>query len=84
MHQTDSHLAQALSDEAIYRRTDLGQRELIRLGEERLSMSGRILARINGYTDLRRLIDLSPEDPQVIGTAVLDLLGRKLIEKVQA
>lgn len=83
MPHTGSHLAEALSDGSIYRRTELGQRELIRFGEERLSVTGRILARINGYTDLRRLIDLSPEAPEAIGTAVLDLLGRKLIERIQ-
>ena len=42
--------AEMLSDEAIYRRTRLGQRELLRSDGTAASPELRVLARVNGFT----------------------------------
>ena len=73
--------AEVLSDSAIYRRTHRGQRELLQSGDYAATTSTRILARVNGYTDLRSLIDLAPDDAPAIGNAILQLLDRGLIER---
>lgn len=83
MSHPNTRRAQVLSEGAVYRRTQTGQGELIRLGGERLSMRGRILARVNGYTHLQGLIDLSPGDVDEIGNAILELLDSRLIERIE-
>jgi hypothetical protein len=41
-----------------------------------------LLARVNGCTDLRRLIDLAPEQASSMAGAILELVKRKLIDRV--
>lgn len=68
-----------LSDEVIYQRSLLGQRELLRRGNSD-ELTQHLLARVNGFTPLRRLLDLSSEDPSAIGRAVEKLFEAGLIE----
>ena len=42
----------------------------------------RLLARLNGYTDLRRLIDLAPGDTREMSKAIQQLFRDGLIELV--
>jgi hypothetical protein len=74
--------AELMSDSAIYRRTSQGQRELLRAPDPSATPTLRILARFNGYTDLRRLIDLAPADARELTKAVVQLFGDGLIEVV--
>src|ERR1700760_5189506 len=74
--------AELMSDSAIYRRTGLGQRELLRAPDPSATPALRLLARLNGYTDLRRLIDLSPADNRQLGAAIEKLFNEGLIELV--
>ena len=72
-----------LSDDIIYRRTQQGQQAILRLTFDTPTLAERVLARVNGFTDLRRLIDLSPESSVEIGSAVRELLERGLITPVE-
>ena len=74
--------AELMSDSAIYRRTARGQRELLRAPDPSGTVALRLLARLNGYTDLRRLIDLAPGDARELGKAIEQLFGDGLIELV--
>jgi hypothetical protein len=74
--------AELLSDSAVYRRTRRGQRELLRADDFTASPALRILARINGFTDLRRLIDLAPGDVRELAASLEQLLDDGLIELV--
>jgi hypothetical protein len=74
--------AELLQDSAIYRRTALGQRELLNAGDDHASPTMHLLARVNGCTDLRRLIDLAPEQASSMAGAILELVKRKLIDRV--
>ena len=74
--------AELMSDSAIYRRTALGQRELLRAADPSATPALRLLARLNGYTDLRRLIDLAPGDAREMSKAIQQLFGEGLIELV--
>ena len=74
--------AELMSDSAIYRRTSLGQRELLRAPDPSATSALRLLARLNGYTDLRRLIDLAPADNRQLGKAIAQLFNDGLIELV--
>jgi hypothetical protein len=74
--------AELMSDSAIYRRTARGQRELLRAADPSATPALRLLARFNGYTDLRRLIDLAPGDARDMGRAIARLFGDGLIELV--
>jgi hypothetical protein len=42
----------------------------------------RLLARFNGYTDLRRLIDLAPGDTREMSKVIQELFREGLIELV--
>ncbi len=75
--------AELMSDAAIYRRTSKGQRELLRAVDPSATAGLRLLARLNGYTDLRRLIDLSPGDAREMPRAIERLFGDGLIELVE-
>ena len=75
--------AELLSDSAVYRRTSLGQRELLRSRDPGASSALRMLARINGFTDLRRLIDLAPGEARDLAASVERLFGDGLIELVE-
>ena len=74
--------AELMSDSAIYRRTTLGQRELLRAPDPAGTPALRLLARLNGYTDLRRLIDLAPGDNRELAQAIEKLFNEGLIELV--
>ena len=74
--------AELMSDSAIYRRTTRGQRELLRVPDPSATPALRLLARLNGYTDLRRLIDLAPGDARELGKAIEQLFNDGLIELV--
>ena len=74
--------AELTSDSAIYRRTPRGQRELLRAADPAATPALRLLARFNGYTDLRRLIDLAPGDTREMSKAIQKLFGDGLIELV--
>jgi hypothetical protein len=74
--------AELMSDSAIYRRTTQGQRELLRVPDPAATPTLRLLARLNGYTDLRRLIDMAPGDARELGKAIEQLFNDGLIELV--
>jgi hypothetical protein len=74
--------AELMSDAAVYRRTRLGQRELSRAIDPNATPALRLLARLNGFSDLRRLIDLSPGDLRGMTQAIEQLFDDGLIELV--
>jgi hypothetical protein len=76
--------AELLSDSAVYQRTPRGQRKLIESGDWSSSPRLRLLARVNGYTDLRRLVDLAPDDARALAESVEVLLQQGLIELIEA
>jgi len=76
--------AEMFSDEAVYRRTTLGQRELLRSGGTLSTPELRVLARVNGFTDLRCLVELAPTDVTGIAQAIRELVSQKLIEMVRS
>ena len=71
-----------MSDSAIYRRTPKGQRELLRSEDPSSKPAMRVLARLNGYTDLRRLIDLAPGEAREMAKAIATLFNDGMIELV--
>ena len=74
--------AEMFSDEAVYRRTTLGQRELLRSIGTMATPELRVLARVNGFTDLRSLVELVPADASGMARAIRELLSQELIERV--
>src|ERR1700761_1618539 len=74
--------AELMSDSAIYRRTARGQRELLRAPDPSGTVALRLLARLNGYTDLRRLVEMAPADARELSKAVQQLFDDGLIELV--
>jgi len=72
--------AELVSDSAIYRRTTRGQRSLLHAEDPSATPALRLLARVNGYTDLRRLVDLSPADARETPQAIVWLFNEGLIE----
>ena len=75
-------IAELMSDAAVFRRTALGQRALLRDEDPAATPALRFLARLNGYTELRRLIDLAPNDALEIAHAIEELFAAGLIELV--
>ncbi len=69
-----------LEDGAVYRRTVLGQRELLRHFDDTSDAAMRILARVNGYTPLRQLIELAPDDARELIRVLPELVDRGFIE----
>ena len=74
--------AELMSDSAIYRRTARGQRELLRAEDPSATPGLRLLSRLNGYTDLRRLVDLAPGDALGMARAIEQLFDDGLIDLV--
>ena len=74
--------AEMFSDEAVYRRTMLGQRELVRSAGTMSTPELRVLARVNGFTDLRSLVELAPADASGMARAIRELVSQELIERV--
>ncbi len=75
-------IAELMSDSAIFRRTARGQRALLRAEDPAATPALHLLARFNGYTDLRRLIDLAPADARGMPGAIGQLFEDGLIEMV--
>ncbi len=76
-------LAELMSDSAIYKRTTRGQRALLRADDATTTSTAlRLLARFNGYTDLRRLIELAPAESIGMARALGELFHEGLIEMV--
>lgn len=75
--------AELLSDSATYQRTVRGQRKLLQADDFAASPRMRVLARVNGYTDLRGLVELSPDEAGTLAAAVEQLVAEGLIELVQ-
>jgi hypothetical protein len=75
--------AELLSDTAVYRRTVHGRHEMGRQGQLGRDSAARVLALVDGYTDLRRLVDLAPDDASSIGRSILELMERGFIECVR-
>ncbi len=71
-----------LVDEAVYQRTRRGQRRLLAAEEPAMSPSLRLLARVNGYTNLRSLVDMAPGEARDIARSVRELFADELIELV--
>jgi molybdopterin biosynthesis enzyme MoaB len=74
--------AEMFSDEAIYKRTVRGQRELLRSDSTSMTTAHRVLARVNGFTNLRSLIELSPGDAREMVQAIRQLFADEFIELV--
>ena len=72
--------ASLLDDGAVYKRTDLGQRELLRHFDDTSSAAMRMLARVNGYTQLRQLIELAPDDAHALTKVLPELVERGFVE----
>ena len=72
--------AELLCDEAIYRRTTAGQREVIFDHAQLPPMARRFLLLVNGETPLRDLLDLLQLQGEHVGDAVLQLIDYGLIE----
>ena len=72
--------AELLCDEAIYRRTTAGQREVIFDHAQLPPMARRFLLLVNGETPLRDLLDLLQLQGEHVGDAVLQLIDCGLIE----
>ena len=72
--------AELLCDEAVYRRTPAGQREVIFDHEELAPMARRFLLLVNGETPLRDLLDLLQMQGEHVGDAVLELVDQGFIE----
>ena len=69
-----------LDDGAVFKRTPLGQRELLRQFDDASNAAMRMLARVNGYTELRRLVELAPDDARALMSVLPDLVNRGFIE----
>jgi hypothetical protein len=67
-----------LSDDAIYRRTPAGQRELLVAAADLSPFERRFLAVVTGYTSLRVLLDMGRDGPG-IGDAIMRLVEHRLI-----
>jgi hypothetical protein len=76
-----SSRAELLSDSAVYRRTVRGQRELLS-SHDLDSPASRMLARVNGYTDLRALFDLALDEDPDMAAAFEELIDGGFVERV--
>jgi hypothetical protein len=79
----DVSTSELLSDEAVYRRTRRGQRVLLAADELSNEPMLRLLARVNGYTNLRNLVEMAPGEAGAIARAVRQLFEDDLIELVR-
>lgn len=67
-----------LDDQAVYRRTPAGQRELLDPKSKLSAIERRLLGVVTGHTPLRVLLDMIPYHPE-IAAAILALLDRRLL-----
>jgi hypothetical protein len=84
MHDTTPVPAQLPMESAVYQRTEIGQRALLRAADFSASPKLRLLARLNGFTHLRYFLDLASEESATLVRAIDDLLREGLIERVEA
>jgi hypothetical protein len=68
-----------LDDEAIYRRTRAGQRELTDRHSRLSNLERRFLSAVTGHTPLRVLLDLGFDEPGV-GHAIVSLVSRGAVK----
>lgn len=73
------HLAELFDDDAVYRRTVAGQRELVLPSGQLSALERRFLSVVTGHTPLRVLIDFGADEPDV-RPAIAKLLAMRLIE----
>jgi hypothetical protein len=73
-----AHPLALLNDEAVYRRTPAGQRELTGRHARLSALEQRFLSAVTGHTPLRVLLDLGLDEPG-IGDAIVSLAARGLI-----
>jgi hypothetical protein len=82
MHEsTENPRSESLDDAIVYRRTAHGQRALLHFDSS--SASFRILARVNGFTAMRRFRELAPAEATALTQAIPQLLDDRLIEVVE-
>jgi hypothetical protein len=67
-----------LNDQAIFRRTPAGQRELLATIGRLAPLERQFLSATTGYTPLRVLLDMGLDQPG-IGDAIMNLAERRLI-----
>ena len=60
-----------------------GQRALLRAEDPAATPELRLLARVNGYTDLRRLIELAPSEAASMARTLRRLFDDGLVELVE-
>jgi hypothetical protein len=72
-----------LNDEAVYRRTPAGQRELTDRHGDLSKLERRFLSAVTGHTPLRVLLDLGLDDPGIVGV-IISLATRGLIRLEQS
>jgi hypothetical protein len=70
--------AELLDDQAVYRRTSAGQRELTDRHSRLSALERRFLGAVTGHTPLRVLLDLGLDGPG-IGDAILSLAAHGLV-----
>ena len=71
-----------LSDDAVYIRTRRGQAALVAADDASKDPSLRLLAQVNGFTNLRTLVEMAPNDTRAIGSSILKLFAAELIQLV--
>lgn len=76
--------APAFDDDTVYRRTDKGRAALLALPATLSQASVGFLARVNGFTDLRTLLDQEGDDESQadVAQAIEALLAQHFIEVV--
>ena len=72
-----------LTDSAVLRWTPNGQQELMREARALPDTALRLLARVNGFTELQVFIRLGPEDGSALLPAAEHLLNLGLVEDVR-
>jgi hypothetical protein len=75
--------AELLDDQAVYRRTSAGQRELTDRHSRLAPLARRFLGAVTGHTPLRVLLDLGLDAPG-IGDAILSLAAHGLVRLERA
>lgn len=74
--------APAFDDDTVYRRTDKGRAALLALPATLSEASAGLLARVNGFTALRTLLDQDGDHAAEVAEAIHALLQGQLIEVV--
>ena len=72
----DAH--ELLDDQALFRRTPAGQRELLDTRSSLTAVERKFLAVVTGHTPLRVLLEMGLDQPDIAAT-IMSLAGRGLI-----